>query len=265
MTLMLKPSKQRESSTYRAGFFVLVGTLLPLTGSCVKTSTESDVMTESQIVKLQSSCGETRTFLFAHSVQNLKGQTSKDWSCWYAASSPRVFGQPTDDELKKMFAASKPVVWKYINSNTLTKRLADIDKQRTSILWLGTGLALVGCGVAAAGSGGLALAACALFGSAPASYDVFGGDPSQGAAEAWKKMADMSDKEIVQLECNAVNTIIEQARFIDRGALTGREGASTSPCPSAKKLFGQSSGITGIQAGAHEVKSKPVQNQNTKP
>lgn len=248
----------------KIGFFCLLGSGLYVNTACVKTNTETDAMTESQIIKMQSSCGQTRTFLFAHSTPSLSGQSKKDWSCWYAATSDRVFGQPSEDDLKRMFSDAKPIVWKYINSNTLTKRLSEIDKQRTAILWLGTGLALVGCGVAAAGTGGLALAACALLGSATASYDMFGGDPSQGAAEAWKKTSSMTDKDIVSMECNAVSTIIEQARFIDRGGLIGREGASTTPCPSVKKLFAQGEGIAGVQAGPHEIKAKSLQDQSAK-
>jgi len=146
------------------------------------------------------------------------------------------------------------VVWRYINSNTLTKRLSEIDKQRTTVVWLGTGLALLGCGVLAFGSGGLALAACTLLGSAPASYDVMGGDPSMGAGDAWRKMAEMSDSEIVKLECNATNTIMEQARLIDQRVLPNAEGASTTPCFSAKALSARNEKIAGFQAGAEEVK-----------
>ena len=142
--------------------------------------------------------------------------------------------------------------------------MADIDKQRTAILWLGSGLAILGCGIAAAGTGGLALAACALLGSATASYDMFGGDPSQGAAEAWKKTSSMTDKDIIAMECNAVSTIMEQARFIDRGGLVDREGASTTPCPSVKKLIERTDGIVGVQAGPHEIKSKSAQDQTVR-
>lgn len=222
--------------------------------ACLRRGESATAMTQSEIVQLQSNCGETRTFLFAHVQPTLKGQSKKDWSCWYAAKSPRVYGQPTQDEMQTMFAQAKPVVWKYINSNTLTRRLVEMDRQRTTVVWLGTGLALLGCGVLAIGSGGLALAACTLLGSAPAAYDVMGGDPSMGSAEAWRKMAEMSDSEIMKLECNSTSTIMEQARLIDRRVLPKGEGASSTPCPSIKSLQSEGHTIVGLQAGANEVK-----------
>lgn len=235
---------------------ILLGLLsAPLTlPSCLRRSDSVEAMTQAEIIQLQANCGDTRTFLFAHVQPTLKGQSRKDWSCWYAAKSNRVYGQPDQDEMKAMFAQAKPVVWKYINSNTLTRRLSEIDRQRTTVMWLGTGLALLGCGVLAVGSGGLALAACTLLGSATAGYDLMGGDPSMGASEAWRKMSQMSDSEITKLECNATSTIIEQARLIDRRILPNAEGSSTTPCPSAKSLLTNAQTIVGVQAGPTEIK-----------
>ncbi|MEN9528492.1 MAG: hypothetical protein RI932_365 [Pseudomonadota bacterium] len=224
--------------------------------SCIRRTATTEAMTESEIIQLQANCGDTRTFLFAHVQPTLKGQNKKDWSCWYAAKSTRVYGQPNQEEMKTMFAQAKPVVWKYINSNTLTRRLSEIDNQRTTVMWLGTGLALLGCGVLAVGSGGLALAACTLLGSAPAAYDVMGGDPSMGAGEAWRKMADMSDSEIMKLECNATSSIMEQARLIDRRVLPKAEGSSNIPCPSIKTLMNEAHSIVGLQAGPEEIKKR---------
>ncbi|MBM3381144.1 MAG: hypothetical protein FJY29_01740 [Betaproteobacteria bacterium] len=236
--------------------------------SCIRSVETSEAMTESEIIQLQSNCGDTRTFLFAHVQPTLKGQSKKDWACWYAAKSNRVYGQPSQEEMKAMFSQAKPVVWKYINSNTLTSRLAEIDRQRTAVMWLGTGLALLGCGVLAVGSGGLALAACTLLGSAPAAYDVLGGDPTLGSGEAWRKMAEMSDSEIMKMECNATSTIMEQARLIDRRVLPKAEGSSTTSCPSIRTLMKEGQSIVGVQAGPEEVKkrnssvpSKPTPNQ----
>jgi hypothetical protein len=81
-----------------------------------------------------------------------------------------------------------------------------------------------------------------------------GGDPSMGAGDAWRKMAEMSDSEIVKLECNSTNTIMEQARLIDRRVLPNAEGASSAPCPSVKELSSQNERIAGLQAGAEEVR-----------
>lgn len=235
--------------------------LLPYSiSSCIRSNQSNDAMTESEIIQLQSNCGNTRTFLFAHTQTTLKGQTQKDWSCWYAAKSQRVYGQPTDEEMKKMFTESKPIVLKYINSNTLTRRLTEIDQQRTAVMWLGSSLALLGCGVLALGSGGLALSACAILGSAAAAYDVMGGDPSMGASEAWRKMADMSDKEIMKTECNAIGTIIEQARLIDRRVLPKAEGSSSISCPSTKSFLNEKLKIAGVQAGPEEIKRMKEQN-----
>lgn len=238
------------------GFFALPAT----SGSCIKKNLNNDAMTESEIIQLQSNCGETRTFLFAHTQQSIKGQSQKDWSCWYAAKSTRVYGHPSDEEMNTMFAQAKPVVWRFINSNTLTRRLTEIDQQRTTVMWLGTGLALLGCGVVAVGSGGLALAACALLGSAAAGYDMMGGDPSMGASEAWRKMAEMNDKDIMKMECNATKTIIEQARLIDRRAIFNAEGSSSTPCPSIKSLIAAKHKIVGVQAGPEEIKKMRDQN-----
>jgi hypothetical protein len=241
---------------FKLRHLVLVGMLSTpfLMPSCIRSAETTEAMTESEIIQIQASCGDTRTFLFAYAQPSIKGQSKKDWSCWYAATTNRVYGQPRQEEMKAMFAQAKPVVWKYINSNTLTRRLAEIDKQRTTVMWLGTGLALLGCGVLAIGSGGLALAACTLLGSAPAAYDVMGGDPSMGAAEAWRRMAEMSDSEIVKLECNATSTIMEQARLIDRRVLPKAEGSSNVPCPSIKSLIREGHNIVGLQAGPEEIK-----------
>jgi hypothetical protein len=245
---------RKKITPTRATICIALAAFPLFTHSCIRKASTTEAMTESDIIQMQSNCGETRTFLFAHVQPTLKGQGKKDWSCWYAAKSTQVYGQPSEEEMKTMFARAKPVVWRYINSNTLTKRLSEIDKQRTTVMWLGTGLALLGCGVLAVGSGGLALAACTLLGSAPATYDVMGGDPSMGAGDAWRKMAEMSDSEIVKLECNSTNTIMEQARLIDRRVLPNAEGASSAPCPSVKELSSQNERIAGLQAGAEEVR-----------
>ncbi|NBX17814.1 MAG: hypothetical protein EBR09_10655 [Proteobacteria bacterium] len=234
--------------------------------SCFLKKVETqDSMTESEFVQLHANCGPNRNFLFAHVEPSIRGRSEKDWGCWYAGSSNQVFATPKQEELLSIFGASKPVSKNFVNLNTLTKRLADIDTQRSAILWMGVGVALVGCGVATAGTLGVALAGCALLGSTPALYDIFGGDPSQGAGEAWRKMADMKPDEITKLECNAVKTISEQIRFIDLGALPQNEGASRVTCPSAKSVLTKTISISGQQAGAHEVKNiKPATNSESK-
>ncbi len=228
--------------------------------SCILKSAETtDSMTEREFVQMHANCGGKRVFLFAHVEPTIRGRNEKDWGCWYAGSTDQVFASPNQQELAKIFSSTKPVVRNYVNLNTLTKRLMDVDSQRSTVLWLGVGVALLGCGVATAGTFGIALAGCALLGSAPAMYDVFGGDPSQGASEAWKKFADMKPEEMSRLECNAVKTISEQARFIDLGALPKNEGASRAPCPSVKTVIAKNQKILGLQAGSHEVKNlKPT-------
>ncbi len=217
-------------------------------------------MTESEFVQLHANCGQNRNFLFAHIETSLPGRSQKDWGCWYAASSNQVYATPKQNELQKMFSTAKPIAGNYINLNTLTKRLADVDSQRSAILWMGVGVALLGCGVATAGTLGLALAGCAMLGASPAVYDIFGGDPSQGAAEAWRKLAEMNPNDVSKLECNAIQTISSQIRFIDRGGLLRSEGASNVRCPSAKSILAKNTSVRGGQAGPHEVKNlKPAQ------
>lgn len=227
--------------------------------SCIQSESISQPASDSTLAQIQSSCGAERLFLFSHSTPTLSGSKEKDWSCWYISRSSRVYGQPSEAESRKMLSEASPIVGRYINSNVLTSRLAEIDKQRKAIMWLGTGLALLGCGALAAGSGGLALAACTLLGSSPAAYDVLGGDPSIGANEAWRKMAEMSDEEIVKMECNAIDNIVQQARLIDRKILPFGRGSSKVACPSARSLLNEMKGVYGLQAGVQEVrKLKPT-------
>jgi hypothetical protein len=258
---------QTQTVHSTAGWLTLtVAGLSVLLSSCIiKTSETQDSMTESEFVQLHANCGENRNFLFAHVESSIRGRNEKDWGCWYAGTSKQVYATPKDEDLLKIFATAKPINKNFVNLNTLTRRLADVDSQRSAVLWLGAGVALIGCGVATAGTLGVALAGCALLGSSPAIYDIFGGDPSQGASEAWRKLADMKTDEIAKLECNAIKTISEQIRFIDLGALPKNEGASRASCPSAKAILGKTTSIRGLQAGVHEVKNhKPVTTPATK-
>ncbi|MEY2986535.1 MAG: hypothetical protein RJB13_56 [Pseudomonadota bacterium] len=226
--------------------------------SCIRSETVSHPASDSTLAQIQASCRSERLFLFSHSTPTLEGSKEQDWSCWYISRSNRVYGQPNEEESRKMLAESEPIVGRYINSNVLTSRLAEIDRQRNAIMWLGTGLALLGCGALAAGSGGLALAACTLLGSSPAAYDVLGGDPSIGANEAWRKMTEMSDDEIMKMECNAIDNIVQQARLIDKKILPFGRGSSKKACPSASSLLKGMKGVYGLQAGVEEVrKLKP--------
>jgi hypothetical protein len=113
-------------------------------------------MPESEFIQMQSNCGKTRNFLFAHVEEKIPGRNEKNWGCWYAASSDKVYGTPSESELKSLFARAKPLVRNYVNLNTLTYRLNDIDQQRSTVLWLGIGVAMLGCGVAAGGTLGIA-------------------------------------------------------------------------------------------------------------
>lgn len=229
------------------------------TSSCIKgTPQTQDSMTESEFVQLHANCGGKRVFLFSNVETTIAGRKEKDWGCWYAASSDKVFATPSESELRTLFSNARPVVRNYVNLNTLTKRVADIDSQRSTVMWLGVAVAMVGCGVAAGGTFGIALAGCALLGAAPASYDVLGGDPSMGAAEAWRKLAEMTPAEVTKMECNATKTIAEQARHIDMGGLLRTEGSSKVPCPSAKTLLIKYDKIRGLQLGVHEVKNRPL-------
>lgn len=251
----------------RSAFVIGLGaqiTILASLASCIRKETAAEPASNSSLAQIQSSCGSERLFLFSHSVQNVPESKDQDWSCWYISRSGRVFGQPSEAESRKMLSEALPVVGRYINSNVLTARLAEIDRQRTAIMWLGTGLALLGCGALAAGSGGLALAACTLLGSSPAAFDVLGGDPSIGAKEAWRAMADMTDEEIVKMECNAIDNIVQQARLIDRKILPFGRGSSKKTCPSAKSLLDQMKGVYGLQAGVEEIrKLKPLDNDRS--
>jgi hypothetical protein len=212
--------------------------------SCIQSESISQPASDSTLAQIQSSCGAERLFLFSHSTPTLSGSKEKDWSCWYISRSSRVYGQPSEAESRKMLSEASPIVGRYINSNVLTSRLAEIDKQRKAIMWLGTGLALLGCGA---------------LGSSPAAYDVLGGDPSIGANEAWRKMAEMSDEEIVKMECNAIDNIVQQARLIDRKILPFGRGSSKAACPSARSLLNEMKGVYGLQAGVQEVrKLKPT-------
>lgn len=251
-------SAHKTSMRHPAGLWLKLScaTLSLAFSSCFLKKVETqDSMTESEFVQLHANCGANRNFLFAHVEPSILGRSEKDWGCWYAGASNQVFSTPKQEELLSIFGTAKPISKNFVNLNTLTKRLADIDTQRSAVLWLGVGVALVGCGVATAGTLGLALAGCALLGSTPAIYDIFGGDPSQGAGEAWRMMADMKPDEISKLECNAIKTISEQIRFIDLGALPQNEGASRVTCPSAKSVLTKTARISGLQAGAHEVKN----------
>ncbi|MEN9811201.1 MAG: hypothetical protein RLZZ488_2768 [Pseudomonadota bacterium] len=231
------------------------------TSSCIKSALQTqDSMTESEFVQLHANCGGKRVFLFSNVETTIAGRKEKDWGCWYTASSDKVFATPSDSELRALFSNARPVVRNYVNLNTLTKRVADVDSQRSTVMWLGVAVAMVGCGVAAGGTFGIALAGCALLGAAPASYDVMGGDPSIGAGEAWRKLSEMTPAEVTKMECNATKTIAEQARHIDLGGLLRSEGASKVPCPSAKTLLSKYDKIRGLQVGAHEVKNRPISN-----
>lgn len=257
--MQLKTQEQRKltmkiNATFIFGLGLQIALITTLM-SCVRGETVSKPASDSTLVQIQSSCGTSRLFLFSHVVPKLKDVQEKDWSCWYLAKSQRVFGQPTEEESREMFSQAEPVVARYINSNVLTLRLAEIDKQRTAIMWLGTGLALLGCGALAAGSGGLALAACTLLGSSPAAYDVLGGDPSLGARDAWRKMTELSDAEISRMECNAINNIVQQARLIDRKILPFGRGSSKKSCPTAASLAKNSEKISGAQAGVQEIRT----------
>lgn len=251
------PIRSPKSSikTFGAILFPLLTLALP--GCVLKTVEPQDSYTESEFLRLQSNCGGSRNFLFSNVETKIQGRNEKDWGCWYAASSNKVYATLTDEQLRQTFSTARPIVKHYVNMNTLTKRLADIDSQRSTILWLGIGVAMLGCGVAAGGTFGLALAGCALLGSATAGYDIFGGDPSQGAAEAWRKMAAMTPEEVTKLECNATKTIAEHARFIDAGGLLNKEGSSNVSCPSVKTLLSKYDKISGIQVGAYEIKTQP--------
>jgi hypothetical protein len=260
-------SVQTQTARSTAGWLTIsMAGLSGLLSSCIiKYSETQDSITESEFVQLHANCGENRNFLFAHIESSIRGRDEKDWGCWYAGTSKQVYATPNEDDLLKLFATAKPISKNFVNLNTLTKRLADIDSQRSAVLWLGAGVALIGCGIATAGTLGVALAGCALLGSSPAVYDIFGGDPSQGASEAWRKLAEMKPDEIAKLECNAIKTISEQIRFIDLGALPKNEGASRASCPSVKAILAKNTKIRGIQAGAHEVKNlKPVVTPATK-
>ncbi|NBW80558.1 hypothetical protein EBR21_02280 [bacterium] len=257
-----KPFRPEQTESYflrLSSFLLLVGGSSTVLSSCIVRNPETqDSMPESEFIQLQSNCGKSRNFLFADVQDNIPGRNEKNWGCWYAAAADKVYGIPSQTELKSMFASAKPIARHYVNLNTLTSRLNDIDKQRTTILWLGTGIALLGCGVATAGTMGIALAACALLGSATAGYDMLGGDPSQGASEAWRKMATMSDTEVTKLECNAIQTISEQVRFIDMGGLPKSEGTSRVSCPKVATLINKTDQIRGIQPGPSEIKVKNI-------
>ncbi|MFZ9521678.1 MAG: hypothetical protein ACO3A4_14495 [Silvanigrellaceae bacterium] len=258
--------QSRQQALDRLLPWVLLSSLGLFSGCIFRNTETQDSMPESEFVQMQSNCGKKRNFLFAHVEEKIPGRNEKNWGCWYAASTDKVYGTPTDSELKTMFTRAKPIVRNYINMNTLTHRLNDIDQQRTTVLWLGIGVAMLGCGVAAGGTFGIALSACALLGSATAGYDIYGGDPSQGASEGWRKLADLSESEVAKIECNAVQTISEQARFIDKGGLMNNEGASRASCPRVSLLASSQDKIHGIQPGASEIKNiKPATAPTTKP
>lgn len=259
-----RPDRSQSRVLRNRPLLLLLGGSVAVFASCIVRSPQTqDSMPESEFIQMQSNCGKTRNFLFAHVEEKIPGRNEKNWGCWYAASTDKVYGTPSESELKSLFARAKPLVRNYVNLNTLTYRLNDIDQQKSTVLWLGIGVAMLGCGVATGGTFGIALSACALLGSATAGYDVFGGDPSQGASEAWRKMASMSDSEVAQLECNAVQTISEQARLIDKGGLLRNEGASRASCPKISTLTSKINEIRGIQPGASEIKNTQPQAKPT--
>lgn len=203
--------------------------------SCKKSISQQEAEPEDMSYNF-ANCGGKRIFLFGHyGVEYPANSGNRAWICWYSASTTHLFGTPTSEETFELFLKSKPLHSKYISADSLVKRLASLDQGRTTLLWLTSAAAIAGCAVVTGATMGVGSAACALVAASPALYDVFGGDPSIGAAEAWRKLAEQKADTLAFMECNAMAAIAAESQLINSGK--GKQNISNLLCPTPEQII----------------------------